>query len=74
MNRIVIEVDDEVAKAFMHADKSRQKSISSAINGWLKKIVNRSSLSQYKQMLDAMGDEAIANGLTQEKLEQLLSK
>jgi len=74
MNRIVIEVDDEVAKAFMHADKSRQKSISNAINGWLKKVVNRSSLNQYKHMLDTMGDEAAANGLTPEKLEQLLKE
>ena len=74
MNRIIIEVDEQVAKAFMQAGKQRQKSISSVINGWLKKVVNASSLSQYKQMLDTMSDEAAKNGLTSEKLEQLLKE
>jgi hypothetical protein len=74
MNRIVIEVDDEVARAFMQADKNRQKSISKVINGWLKKVVNGSSLNRYKQMLDNMGDEAASKGLTTEKLELLLKE
>lgn len=74
MNRIVIEVDDEVAKAYMQADKVRQKNISNVINGWLKKVVNGSSLSRYKQMLDTMSDEATAKGLTPEILEGLLKE
>lgn len=41
---------------------------------WLKKIVNASSLSQYKQMLNNMSDEAAKNGLTPEKPEQMLKE
>ena len=72
MNRIVIEVDEQVANAFMKADRQRQKSISHAINAWLKKVVNASSLKQYRQMLDTMSDEAESKGLTAKKLELLL--
>lgn len=74
MSRIIIEVDEQVARAFVHVDRQRQKSISKAINGWLKKLVNVSSLSSYKQMLDTMSDEASAKGLTEEKLQRLLKK
>lgn len=58
----------------MQTSKQRQQSISSVINMWLKKIVNASSLSQYKQMLNNMSDEAAKNGLTPEKPEQMLKE
>ena len=58
MSHIIIEVDEQIARAFMHADKQQQRSINKVISSWLKKIVNTSSLNSYKQMLDAMSDEA----------------
>jgi len=74
MSHIIIEVDEQIARAFMHADKQQQRSISKVISSWLKKLVNTSSLNSYKQMLDAMSDEAYKNGLTPEKLEHLLKE
>jgi len=74
MSRIVIEVDESVAKAFMRADAQRQRSISNAINGWMKKALNATSMGSYRKFLDGMSDEAAANGLTPEKLEQLLNE
>ena len=58
----------------MQADKFKQKNISNAINGWLKKVVNGSSLNRYKQMLDTMSDEASSKGLTPEILDGLLKE
>ena len=74
MSHIIIEVDEQIARAFMHADKQQQRSINKVISSWLKKIVNTSSLNSYKQMLDAMSDEVYKNGLTPEKLEHLLKE
>jgi len=74
MSHIIIEVDEQIARAFMHADKQQQRSINKVISSWLKKLVNTSSLNSYKQMLDAMSDEAYKNGLTPEKLKHLLKE
>jgi hypothetical protein len=73
MSRIVIEVDEQVAKAFLNADKARQGKMNEAINAMLKKIVNDSSSDSYKQMLDQISDEAAKEGLTQELLNELLA-
>ncbi|MBI4947765.1 MAG: hypothetical protein HY840_15345 [Bacteroidetes bacterium] len=74
MSHIIIEVDEQIARAFTQADKQQQRNISMVISSWLKKLVNTSSLNSYKQMLDAMSDEACKNGLTPEKLEHLLKE
>ncbi|MBS1745241.1 MAG: hypothetical protein JST21_03610 [Bacteroidetes bacterium] len=74
MDRIVIEVDDNVARAFRNVDKSKQKIINDIINLWLKKTTNDLSYEKYSQMLDALSEEAAKNGLTQELLEELLKE
>jgi hypothetical protein len=73
MSRIVIEVDEQVAKAFLNAGKARQGKMNEAINAMLKKIVNDASSGNYKQMLDQISDEAEKEGLTQELLNELLA-
>lgn len=72
MGHIIIEVDEQIAKAFSQTDKQQQKNIGIVISSWLKKIVNTSTMNNYKQMLDSMSDEATKNGLTPEKLKHLL--
>lgn len=72
MSHIIIEVDEQIAKAFSQTDKQQQKNIGIVISSWLKKIVNTSTMNNYKQMLDSMSDEADKNGLTPEKLKHLL--
>jgi hypothetical protein len=73
MSRIVIEVDEQVAKAFLNAGKARQGKMNEAINAMLKKIVNDASSGNYKQMLDQISDEAEKEGLTQALLNELLA-
>lgn len=72
MSRIVIEVDGSVADAFLRADASQQQSISRAVNGWLKKMINTASHERHMQMLDSLSAEAEANGLTPDILADLL--
>lgn len=74
MSRIVIEVDEAVANAFMQADSERRRSISNAINAWMKKALNAATIGAYSKFLDSIGEEAAANGLTAERLEELLKE
>ena len=74
MSRIIIEVDDRVAKAFQNANPERKKQVNDIINMWLKKAINDATSDDYKKTLDEMSDEAEKNGLTPEILEQLLKQ
>lgn len=74
MDRIVIEVDDNVAKAFNNADSDKQKRINDTLNLWLKKIMNDLSYYNHSKMLNALANEAAAYGLTPEILEELLKE
>jgi Holliday junction resolvase-like predicted endonuclease len=74
MERIVIEVDDNVAKAFRNVEKAKQKIINDTINLWLKKATNDLSYEKYSRLLDALSDEAAKNGLTPEILGELLKE
>jgi len=73
MSRIIIEVDEQVAKAFLNADQAKKGRMNEAINALLKKIVNDSSAESYKQMLNQISDEAEKQGLTQALLNELLA-
>ncbi len=72
MSRIVIEVDGSVADAFLGADEKQRQSISRAVNGWLKKMMNTASHERHMQILDGLSAEAEANGLTPDILTSLL--
>ncbi|MEO7213439.1 hypothetical protein [Mucilaginibacter sp.] len=73
MERIVLEVDDAAGKfyrTFTDEDKIRfQESISIM----LKKSINDLNFDTYMLKLDKLSDQAVKNGLTQEKLDELLN-
>lgn len=72
MSRIVIEVDNQVANAFLNEPSERRERIISAINSYLKKVFLVKDNADYKMLLDQFSDEAKWNGLTEEKLNDLL--
>ena len=72
MERIVIQVDDSAGKIYRQLSADKQLLISDALSLVLKKAGNDSSDVEYRKLLDEFGQQAIANGLTPEILEDLL--
>lgn len=74
MERIVIQVDENAGKIYRQLSINQQQQISDAVNLLLKKAANDATDASYKILLDEFGNQAIANGLTSEILEELLRK
>lgn len=72
MERIVIEVDDTVGKTYKEFSPESKKQFNLAISLLLKKVANQNTISDYRKLLDEMGNEANKNGLTPEILDELL--
>jgi hypothetical protein len=80
MDRIVIEVDDKLAKAWRKASDKKKKVISNKFNISLaKELVALSSDEpqkdslEYIEFLDNLRKEMSAKGLTQEELDEILN-
>jgi predicted double-glycine peptidase len=72
MERIILEVDETVGKVYRQFSPESKKEFSQAVSLMLKKAVNDASFSDYMVYLDAIGNKAIGNGLTSDKLDELL--
>jgi hypothetical protein len=70
METISIEVEPEIARAYQTANLIERQKMQIILNGWLKQIINRRSLEEIVQQMQA---QAQANGLTQEILNEILS-
>lgn len=70
----MIQVDDSAGKIYRQLSADKQLLISDALSLVLKKAGNDSSDVEYRKLLDEFGQQAIANGLTPEILEDLLKK
>ncbi len=72
MERIVLEVDDFSGKAFRNFTPESKKQFNIAVSMMLKKAIDDGGIISYSKMLDAIGKEAISNGLTADILDKLL--
>jgi predicted transcriptional regulator len=70
METISIEVEPEIARAYQDANLMERKKMQLILNSSLKQFVNRRSLDEIIQEMQA---QAQANGLTQEILDEILS-
>ena len=73
MERIVVEVDDYSGKAFRNFTPENKKQFNLAVSLMLKKAINDAGATNYKKLLDAVGNEAIRNGLTPDILGEILA-
>lgn len=69
METISIEVEPEIAKAYQEANLIERQKMQIILNGWLKQFMNRRSLEEIIQEMQA---QAKKNGLTQEILDEIL--
>ncbi len=72
MGRIVIEVDDTAGEAYKNFSAESKNQFTLAVDLLLKKAANLGTSSDYRRLLDRMGEEAEKNGLTPEVLDELL--
>lgn len=70
METISIEVEPEIARAYQEANLMERKKMQLILNSSLKQFVNRRSLDEIIQEMQA---QAQANGLIQEILDEILS-
>jgi|688.fasta_scaffold850367_1 flagellar biosynthesis/type III secretory pathway protein FliH len=73
MSRIVIEVENQVANAFLNESSDTRERIVNSINSYLKKVFLKKDIEDYKLLLSQISEEAEKNGLTEEKLKLLLN-
>ncbi|HEY0739786.1 MAG TPA: hypothetical protein VGD69_32990 [Herpetosiphonaceae bacterium] len=71
MATIEIEVNPEVADAYISASTETQKKIQVFLNMWLPELTSASQRS-LREIMDQMSDEAEARGMTDEILESIL--
>ncbi|WP_114752543.1 hypothetical protein [Pleomorphovibrio marinus] len=72
MERIVLEVDDMVAKAWKAASSKKKKEISIAVEAQVCKQLMKDSTEDYIQFLEELREKMAQRGLTQEILDEIL--
>ncbi len=70
MEKIIIEVDNEIAQAYREAEIDKQQKMQTIINDLLKQMINNKSLDD---IIEEMQTQAKNNGLTQEILDNILN-
>lgn len=77
MERIVIEVDERLAKAWRKASDKKKREIGNIFNISLAKELMNPSMNkadkEYVEFLNELREEMSAKGLTQEELDELLN-
>lgn len=72
MEKIVLEVDDKVAKAWRTASAKLKQEIGSLMNKQIATIIDKKEEKDIIQFLDELREEMAGRGLTQEILDDIL--
>ena len=73
MERIVIEVDDKLAKAWQRASESKKKTLGNKVSLAIAKELIPNNKNEYLTFLNETRAEMKDNGLTQEALSNILN-
>ena len=74
MERIVLEVDEQIAKAWRQASSQKRKDINNKINVRLGRELLEYSKDDFLLYLNQLRDKMAVRGLTQEKLDEILNE
>jgi hypothetical protein len=74
MEKIVLEVDDRVAKAWREASSEKRKEINNKISVRIGKELFIYSKEDFRQYLDELRNKMAERGLTQETLDEILNE
>lgn len=74
MKRIVIEVEDQIARAWRAASPAKKKEINLSLETQLSKQLSRDEIEDYKSFLVDLREKMASRGLTQELLDEILNE
>lgn len=74
MERIVIEVDEKLAKAWRNATEQKKKAISNRVNLSLAKAFQEEDHEAYLRFLNELRKDMAEKGLTEEELNDILNE
>ena len=74
MERITLEVDEKVAKAWRNTSPTVRSRIERNLEQQISYILDQTKAANFEQLLAEARGEASANGLTEEILRELLEK
>jgi hypothetical protein len=72
MRIITLTVDDPIAEGYNNSDAQEKSKINSAVNLLLTRILKKEQNSELLDAMDKLSDDAVKNGLTIEKLGELM--
>ncbi|PSL26223.1 hypothetical protein [Dyadobacter jiangsuensis] len=73
MERIVLEVNDELARAWRNAPAQFREKLEKDLENQILEKIRQAERENFFQLLDDVREEARQNGLTHDKLESLLN-
>jgi ferritin len=74
MERIVLEVDDQVAKNWRYSSEKKRQQVSNTINKMLEIAFKRQEDADFIQFVKEVQDKAIERGLTEDILNDILNE
>ena len=74
MERIVLEVDDQVAKSWRYSSEKKRQQVVDTINALLKIAFKRKEESDFIQFVKEIQDKAAERGLTEDILNDILNE
>jgi ferritin len=73
MDRIILEVDDQVAKSWRYSSEKKRREVSSTINKMLELAFKQKGDDDFIQFVKEVQDKAAERGLTEEILNEILN-
>ncbi|HEA30895.1 MAG TPA: hypothetical protein ENH91_13045 [Leeuwenhoekiella sp.] len=74
MERITIKVAEKTAKEWEQASPKLRADLEKRLEEQLEQLLYKNRVEDFKKFLDQIGAEAQANGLTEEKLQEILKE
>ena len=71
MKTIAIQIDENIAQAFQSSQPEQQQQIQAWLNQWMRQALK---ISKLQNTMDKLSDEAVANGLTPEILQEIINE
>ena len=74
MDRIILEVDDQVAKNWRYSSEKKRQQVSNTINTLLRIAFKRKEDTDFNQFIKEIQDKAAERGLTEDILNDILNE
>lgn len=74
MERIILEVDDQVAKSWKYSSEKKRREVNDTINKLLQIVFGRKEEVDFIQFVKEVQDKAAERGLTEDILNDILNE